>query len=100
LVPRTATPYSRLAIISGVTILPATRLTKDLADRLVKDEFDRDARIGAGEYGREGFWFVDGMLFQDGQIVLDRGHLVYGETLVAPPAIPAKRHRESDWSGR
>ena len=56
---------------------------KDVANCLIKDQFHRDARIGTGEYRGKGLLLIDGMFFQDGQIVLNRGQLICNETLVA-----------------
>ena len=52
-VPSTAALYSRLAKISGVVMLPATRVTNEVPDALIEDELHRHARIGAGEHRRE-----------------------------------------------
>jgi hypothetical protein len=56
---------------------------KDMANRLVKNQFHRYARIGTGQYRGEGLLLAHCSLFQDGQIVLDRCQLICGETLVA-----------------
>jgi hypothetical protein len=83
LVPRTAAPYSRLAISSGETILPATRQTKQMPDRLVEDQLGRHAGIGAGQQRGERRLRLGGLLLQQFEIVVERGHLTLGEALVA-----------------
>ena len=44
---------------------------KEVADRLIKNEFHRYAGVGTGKDCCKGFLFIGGVLSQDGQIVLD-----------------------------
>jgi hypothetical protein len=53
-----------------------------VADRLIKDEFHRYARIGTGKEFRKGL-FIDGVLSQDGQIVHHQCRLIGDYPLVA-----------------
>jgi hypothetical protein len=54
-----------------------------VANRLVEDQFHRYARIGTGEHRGKRRLLAHRMLFQDGQVVLNRRQLICGETLVA-----------------
>ena len=72
LVPRTATPYSRLAMTSGVAMLPDEADDEELADALVEDDFHRHAGIGAGEDGGEGFLFFGGLRLERLQVFAER----------------------------
>src|SRR4029077_20081082 len=56
---------------------------KDVSNRLIKNEFHRDARIGTSKDRGKGLLFVDSMLFQDGQIVRNGCQLIGGESLIA-----------------
>ena len=56
---------------------------KDVSNRLVKNQFDWHARICTGEHRGKGFLLIHGALFQDGQVVFNRGQLICGETLVS-----------------
>ena len=56
---------------------------KDVANRLVENQFHRYARIRTGEHRGKGLLFIHRMLFQYGQVVLNRRELICGETLVA-----------------
>jgi hypothetical protein len=42
---------------------------KDVADGLVENEFHRNTGIGTSEQGGEGLLRVDGVLFEDGQVI-------------------------------
>ncbi|GKS59461.1 hypothetical protein YTPLAS18_29880 [Nitrospira sp.] len=61
-----------------------------MADRLIEDQLDRDAGIRAGKDGCKRFLFMDGMLFEHDEIMLDRGQLIGGESVVACKQSPQR----------
>jgi hypothetical protein len=63
-----------------------------MADTLVEYQFNRHARIGAGQDRREGFLFLNRVLLQDRQVVLKRGQAFRSDRLFLP-LIPAAQHR-------
>jgi hypothetical protein len=54
-----------------------------VADRLIKHEFHGYARIGAGEYSGKGLLFIDGVLSQDSQVLLNRRRPIRDHPLIA-----------------
>jgi hypothetical protein len=49
---------------------------KDVADGLIENEFDGNARVGTGEYGGKRFLLLDGAFLENPEIVLDGGELI------------------------
>jgi hypothetical protein len=56
---------------------------KDVSDGLVEDDFDRHARIGAGEDGGERLLFVDRVVTQNSQVLIEAGEVAGNRALVA-----------------
>jgi hypothetical protein len=56
---------------------------KDVADGLIKDEFDGKARVGTGEDGGKGLLLLDGVFLENPEVVLDGGELMVVKALVA-----------------
>ena len=56
---------------------------KEVADSLIKDEFDGHTRVGTGEDGGKRLLLLDGAFLENRQIVLDGGELIVVEALVA-----------------
>src|SRR6266542_1001473 len=58
-------------------------IDKDVADALVENEFDRHAGVGAGQHGGEWLLLGHSLLFQDDQILVERGEASTYEAGVA-----------------
>jgi hypothetical protein len=56
---------------------------KDVADGLIKHEFDGHARVGTGEDGGKGLLLLDGVFLENPEVVLDGGELIVVKALVA-----------------
>src|ERR1700760_44375 len=66
----------------GRNYIPRHTRDKNVSNGLIKDEFDRDTRISAGEDGCERFLLICGMFSQNLQIVFNAGHVSPDDPIV------------------
>ena len=56
---------------------------KDVTNRLIENEFYGHARIGAGQHRCKWFLLLHCVLFQDGEVMINRGESIACEPLVS-----------------